>query len=172
MFSNAIKLFFAKRILRNRQLSNKTATDYVRKQVIGVLLNANEVTNINGVLEKIKSEFSSNYKVEFLVYKSEETKTDCSGFYTFSMKDFNVFAGIKSEVVQQFASQEFDFLVNFFKEPELPLLLAANQSKAYNKVGFFNEFELDNVVMIHTEIKDTALFFSTLHKYLILTKLI
>jgi hypothetical protein len=172
MFLNAVKLFFAKRILKIQHLSNKTSTNLAKNRSIGVLMNLDEVANIEGVLDKIKSEFPSDYQIDVLVFKNSVSKKEVLLFKTFSFHDFNIFASSKTAHVTQFIAQDFHVLINYFKKPAVPLLLVAHQSKARTKVGFFDEIQSDNVLMINTDLKEVDLFVTTLKKYLTVTKII
>jgi hypothetical protein len=172
MFLNAIKLFFAKRILRNRQSSNTSSPQGSKNNRIGILINASEVESVEQVILYLKLIFPTSYHVEVLVYTENKQQVFEDHVQSFSLKDLDLFAGFKSNHLQDFANKDFDFLINYYKNPAAPLVLVSHQSKAKMQVGFQADLPLEMILMIDTNPALPEVFFKTLHQYLTLTKLI
>jgi len=172
MFLNAIKLFFAKRLLRNDSISQDSIYRVSKNHTIGILFNAEEAVSIEQILNEFKAIFPNNYKIEALVYSKDKNLKSVEGCISSSLHDFNLFGGVKSENLKDFLNKELDLMVHYYKKPELPLQLIAQLSKAQHHVGFFSETSHHMILMVDTQINQPNVFFKTLYQYLILTKLI
>jgi hypothetical protein len=171
MFLNAIKLFFAKRILRNRQSFKVLNYDSSKNKRLGILISAKEVTSVEQVILYLKLTFP-DFSVETLVFSEDKFDAFEDEVKSFSMKDFNLFAEFNSVEVKEFANQDFDVLINYYKSSCLPLALVSHRSKAKTQVGFLNEFENSMILTIDSQPDLPEVFFKTLHQYLTITKLI
>lgn len=172
MFLNAIKLFFAKRLLRNRQHSYLSNAQLSKSFTLGIVFNENESVEIDVVVQTLKSTFPSNYQIDVLVYANDNYAHPNREFKVFTMQDLNLFGRFKSSVANDFRNKKFDLLIHYYKKTEVPLQLVSKQSKALNQVGFYTESANDMILLVDTQINQPTIFFKTLHQYLILTKLI
>ena len=172
MFLNAIKLFFAKRILRNHQSFKTLNPQGSKNKCIGMVINASEVESVEQVVLYLKLIFPTSYQFEVLVFNEQNIQIVEDNLQNFTMKDFNLFAGFKSNHLIEFTNKEFDFLINYYKNPSASVLLVSHQSKAKLQVGFQADLPLEMILMIDTNPSMPEIFFKTLHQYLTLTKLI
>lgn len=171
MFLNAIKLFFAKRILRNRQSSKVLNLNFAKNKRLGILICESEVESVEQVILYLKLIFS-DYSIDTLVYSEVKIDDYEDDVKTFSMKDLNFLAEFKSVEVQEFVNKDFDILINYYKNTSLPLALVSYRSKANLQVGFSNGLENDMIITIDSQPEIPEVFFKTLHQYLKITKLI
>jgi len=168
---NAIKLFFAKRILRNRQSFKVLNPSVSAGNRMGILISAKEVASVEQVILYLKLIFPE-FSVQTLVYSEDKLNIDEDELQLFSLKDLNLFAEFNSVALKEFTNIDFDILINYHKITSLPLALVSHQSKAKIQVGFPSHYNKDMILTIDTQTDLPEIFFKTLHQYLTISKLI
>ena len=85
---------------------------------------------------------------------------------TFGLKDFNFKGRTELQSINEFVSNEFDLLINYYDVEKPVLLLLTNNSKAKFKVGFSSVDKKLNHLMINTNAENHTVFVHELFRYL------
>ena len=73
---------------------------------------------------------------------------------------------IENKEVLDFINEEFDLLINFYDQRQIPLVIVTHQSKADFKVGFATVDKRLNHFMIDSPMEEYTVFVEELFKYL------
>ena len=148
--------------LRNRVVSQSNS----KVKRIGVLFNAEELTNVP-VFNTLAEGLNINKtNVEVIAFKSQVDKEEKVFSPTYTLKDVGWKGNIKETTLKQFLNVEFDVLISYYKNDTTPLKLLTVASKSKFKVGILETDERINDLIIKTEINDFKTFTSELKKYL------
>ena len=85
---------------------------------------------------------------------------------TFGLKDLNFKCEFTQQAINEFISDEFDLLINYYDEEKPFLLLLTNNSKAKFKVGFSAVDKRLNHLLINIALEDYKGFTHELFRYL------
>ncbi|WP_055446517.1 DUF6913 domain-containing protein [Lacinutrix mariniflava] len=148
--------------LRNRVVSQSNS----KVKRIGVLFNAEELTNVP-VFNTLAEGLNINKtNVEVIAFKSQVDKEEKVFSPTYTLKHLGWKGNIKEATLKQFLNVEFDVLISYYKNDTTPLKLLTVASKSKFKVGILETDERINDLIIKTEINDFKTFTSELKKYL------
>jgi len=111
---------------------------------------------------------SKNLKV--IAYTTDEKADNNFWDECYSFKDFGWRGNIKNIGLQSFIETKFDALISYYEEDILELKLITGMSKAYFKIGLFQEDNRLNDLIIKTSLKEFSVFKYELFKYLTILK--
>lgn len=165
MIKNGIKLSFAKKKIP--ALINETEQEEFSIPIksVSVIFDFRNLKAIN-VLSQLKEKFQieENQFKTLLYTEGHQIPKDYSGL-TYSLKDIDLKAAIKSEELRQFTSESVDLLITFAEPNNTAVHLITAYCKAGIKVGRYRKNEALYNIILQAE-NDVDLFAEELLKYL------
>ncbi len=172
MFLNKIKDFWTKKIIKKRLSTVKHLSSNDSINTIGLIIDESYFNKKDALINELIKNGIQFQNIKLLVFKDKIKKNEVFDYAFFSYKDLSWIASINNQDVNDFISQKFDLLINYYDLEKAPLLVASNLSKASFKVGFSNVDKRLNQFMIDTNAENYIIFIEELFKYLkILNKL-
>lgn len=166
MFLNYIKSFVLNKTLKKRLRNVKDES--LNSPIVRVGLIVDESNNLGTAA--LKQEIISNgileNNIKVIVFRDVLKSKEVYLEPTFGLKNLNLKGGFKQESINEFISEEFDLLINYYNEEKPFLLLLTNSSKAKFKVGFSNIDKRLNHFLINIDPENYKGFTSELFRYL------
>lgn len=152
--------------------ARKAAVNGNKVKTIAVLLNASEYDDFETFKAFFKALDLTSPKHKIIAYTTDN-KLDHNQWDTyFSPKDFGWKGKINNTGLQDFIDENYDVLISYYKEENLPLNLITAASNANLKVGLSRNDERLYDLIIDVMPKDIQTFKKEFKKYLnILNKL-
>jgi len=159
---------FINKLLNARQV----AVSDSKMNVVGVILNSKEFTDIETIKSFFKSVGIQERNIKIITFVEDPKDSNNLWGSYFNPKDLGWKGKIKNTDLQVFVDTKFDVLISYCKENHLELNLITAASKANFKVGLTDEDERLYDLMIDVKPKQFSLFKDELKKYLtVLNKL-
>lgn len=166
MFLNYFKNFYTKKIVKNNLFDVKNSTHNDTITTVGILFDetySNEKATL--VSEIIKNGIDKK-NIKVLSFKDKINKNEVYDYPIYSQSDLNWSGKIDTINVEDFISESFDLLINYYEIEKVPLLAVSHLSKAKFKVGFSTVDNRLHHLIIETNIEKYDIFVSELFKYL------
>ncbi|MAN29281.1 MAG: hypothetical protein CMH15_02400 [Mesonia sp.] len=156
-----LKINSAKKVVEEKLLSRRPKA-IKTMQNIGVIIDAEVLQNLQ--LEDLKKAFQSfSGSVSYIILSEKEIE----GEKVVKKKDLAWKASFKPETAaNEFQQQEFDLLINYFKEVKPELFILSGSTSAKLKTGFSLEEKQLNDLEINVKPEEVSLFTSEVKKYL------
>jgi len=153
-------------ILAKRHVDNSNA----EIKSLGVIIHIDKYDDYESFRELASNLniYSKNLKI--IAYTTEEKADNNFWDECFSFNDFGWRGNIKNMSLQSFIETKFDALISYYEEDILELKLITGMSKAYFKIGLFQEDNRLNDLIIKTSLDDFGVFKNELMKYLSILK--
>ncbi len=166
MFLNYIKSLLVKKTLK-RSLSNVTMDDQKNPiKTVGLLVDESYFFNTNELVKEIVSNGITESDIKVIVYRDVLKKNEVYSYPTFGLKDFNFRGATELQPINEFISDEFDLLINYYDVEKPVLSLLTNNSKAKFKVGFSSTDKRLNHLTISSNTENHKVFTHELFRYL------
>lgn len=166
MFLNYIKSLLVKKTLKN-SLNNVTIDSQespIKK--VGLLVDESCFFNTNELIKEIVSNGITESDIKVIVYRDVLKKNEVYLYPTFGLKDFNFKGRTELQSINEFVSDEFDLLINYYDVEKPVLSLLTNNSKAKFKVGFTSIDKRLNHLTISSNVDNHKVFIHELFRYL------
>lgn len=166
MFLNYVKRFLLKKTLK-KQLQN-VKEESLRSSVmrIGLIIDGSSFLETNALKQEIIRNGIIEDNIKIIAYRDNLKDKEVYPHPTFSLKNLNLECEFTEQGINEFISDEFDLLINYYNEEKPVLLLLTNKSKAKFKVGFSNVDKRLNHLLINIDIEDYKGFIHELFRYL------
>jgi len=112
---------------------------------------------LNGIIED---------NIKIIAYRDNLKDKEVYSHPTFSLKKINLKCEFTDSGINDFISDEFDLLINYYDEEKPILLFVTNNSKAKFKVGFSAVDKRLNHLLINIALADYKGFTQELFRYL------
>ena len=166
MFLIYIKNFLTKKIV-NKSLSNvKLVATASKIKTVGIVFDESYFYEREALVQELIKQGIEEKDIKVLVFKYKIKKNEVFDYPTFCNKDLSWTATFSKSEVVNFATENFDLLINYYDVEKIPLLLLSNESKANFKVGFSAIDKRLNHFMINTNAENYTVFIDELFKYL------
>ena len=132
--------FLGYRARKTQDLSTRQTTDYQRAQRIGVLFQVAEDDSQEDIDRFIKALKQDGKQVEAMTFFHKEQDVQEGYAYPyFTEKDISVLGAFKSEALEVFMNQSFDYLFCISRETSEAFTFIMAKSKAKCRVGKYTE---------------------------------
>ncbi len=159
---NAIK----KGVETHLKKRNSSSSGISNLKTLAILIDASRPVN-KMAIKKLADELGVEAeKLRIIGYKEDNDIEDDRDVVYYNDKSFTVSGSLKSKILQDFITKDYDVLINFYEEEKLELDYLAAASAAKLKVGFSAVDHRINDLIIGTTTNDTNLFTKELKKYL------
>jgi hypothetical protein len=166
MFLNYIKNFLLKKTLKNSLCNVKEESLNAPIARVGLIVDESHFFETTALKQEIISNGISEDNIKVIVYrdslKSKETYLES----TFGLKDLNFKSEFTSKKINDFLSEEFDLLINYYNEEKAFLLLLTHKTEAKFKVGFSSVDKRLNHLLINIDPANYKGFTQELFRYL------
>ncbi len=164
--------------LRNKSILNSIDSQLKKREnyhgvvvlkKLAVLIDARKEVDVFSVVklaDNLGVKSSQLHIMGFKDLKAHVEEQDGGHTHYFDEKMINYTGGFKSTSLNNFVTESYDVLINFYEENHSILNLVAASSKAKFKVGFSSVDNRINDLVIGTPTNNTDLFISELKKYL------
>lgn len=165
MFLKGIKRKSAQKYLI-KQLQEKRVVDQSKIKTIGVLVDATVFTSFPFLIEVAEVFSVPKESIVLLYYHPDKKIAETFTEVIFTDNNLGFNGQLNNTNANEFLTERFDVLLNFYNEDKQLLNLAAVQSKAKYKIGFTGVHEQINDLCVVTELSDIKTFTFELKKYL------
>ena len=166
MFLNYIKNFITKKIIINSLSNVKLLISEHSIKTVGLLIDESYFFEREALVKELLNNKIKESDINVLVFRDNIKKNEVFDYPVFSPNDLSWTAIFKKQEINEFISQDFDLLINYYDTEKVSLLLASHQSKAKFKVGFSSVDKRINHFMITTNAENHTVFIEELFKYL------
>jgi hypothetical protein len=166
MFLNYLKRFLLKKTLK-KQLNN-VKEDFLIAPVtrVGLLVDESNFMETNTLKQEIINNGILENNIKIIVYRDNVKGKEIYLQPTFGVKDLNLKCKFIPNEINEFISEEFDLLVNYYNEEKPFLLLLTNNSKAKFKIGFSTVDARLNHLLINIALENYKGFTKEVFRYL------
>jgi hypothetical protein len=166
MFLNYIKNLLVKKALKKSLHNVKTDGQKNPIKTVGLLVDESYFLKTNDLIKEIVSNGIAESSIKVIVYGDLLKKNEAYSYPAFGLKDFNFKGEVELQSINEFVSEEFDLLINYYDVEKPVLLLLTNNSKAKFKVGFSSIDKRLNHLMITSNAENYKVFIHELFRYL------
>lgn len=166
MFLKFFKNFSAKRILNKSSLHVNTEVSSKPIQKVGLLVDETFFLEKDKLINLLKSNGITENNLTVLAFKKKYKNKEIVPYPHYSKADVSWLGTIENKEALGFISEEFDLLINFYDQRQIPLVIVTHQSKADFKVGFAMVDKRLNHFMIDSPMEEYTVFVEELFKYL------
>ncbi|HEU4791925.1 MAG TPA: hypothetical protein VFS71_19730 [Flavobacterium sp.] len=166
MFLNYIKSFVLNKTVKKRLRNVKGESLNSPIVRVGLIVDESNSLETAALKQEIISNGILENNIKVIVFRDVLKNKEVYLESTFGLKDLNFKGGFKQESINEFISEEFDLLINYYNEEKPFLLLLTNSSKAKFKVGFSNIDKRLNHFLININPENYKGFTSELFRYL------
>jgi hypothetical protein len=166
MFLKFFKNFSAKRILNKSSLNVNTEFSNKPIQKLGLLVDETFFAEKDKVVQLLINNGIEAKNITVLAFKNKYKKKEIVAYPHYSKEDVSWLGTIENKDALNFIAQEFDLLISFYDQKQIPLVIVTHQSKADFKVGFAEVDKRLNHFMINTAMENYTIFVEELFKYL------
>jgi hypothetical protein len=166
MFLNYIKRVLVKKTLKN--CIRNVAMDSQKSPIktVGLLVDESCFLSTNDLIKEIVSNGIAESNIKVITYREHLKKNEVYSYLTFGLKDVSFSGNIELQSINEFVSEEFDLLINYYDVEKPILLLLTNNSMAKFKVGFSSIDKRLNHLMITSNSENYKVFIHELFRYL------
>jgi hypothetical protein len=166
MFLNTIKNFLFKKNLK-KQLNNvKDESLNCPVTRVGLIVDESHFLETNALKQEIISNGISGNNIKIIVYCDNVKDKELYSEPTFGLKDLNLKGEFTQQAINDFISEEFDLLINYYDKEKPFLLLLTHNSKAKFKIGFSVVDKRLNHLLINVALEDYKSFAHESFRYL------
>jgi hypothetical protein len=167
MFLNYIKLFLLKKTLKKQLRNVKGESLNSSDMRIGLIIDESRFLETNALKQEIiQNGIVVEHNIKIIAYRDNLKDKEVYSHPTFSLKNLNLKCEFTGQTINEFISDEFDLLINYYNEEKPILLLLTNKCKAKFKVGFSAVDKRLNHLMINIALEDYKGFTHELFRYL------
>lgn len=166
MFLNYIKNFVLKKTLKKSVRNVQDESLYSPIIKVGLIIDESNFLGTAALKQEIISNGILEKNIKVIVYRDVLKSNEVYLESTFGLKDLNFKSEFTQQPINEFISEEFDLLINYYNEEKLFLLLLTNSSKAKFKVGFSTVDKRLNHFMINIDLDNYKGFITELFRYL------
>jgi len=166
MFLNYIKSFVLNKTLKKRLRNVKDESLNSPIVRVGLIVDESSSLETAALKQEIISNGILENNIKVIVFRDVLKSKEVYLEPTFGLKDLNFKGGFKQESINEFISEEFDLLINYYNEEKPFLLLLTNSSKAKFKVGFSTVDKRLNHFLINIDPENYKGFTNELFRYL------
>jgi hypothetical protein len=166
MFLNYIKNFVLKKTLKKSMRNVQDESLYSPIIKVGLIIDESNFLGTAALKKEIISNGILEKNIKVIVYRDVLKSNEVYLEPTFGLKDLNFKSEFTQQPINEFISEEFDLLINYYNEEKLFLLLLTNSSKAKFKVGFSTVDKRLNHFMINIDLDNYKGFITELFRYL------
>nr|WP_315200228.1 hypothetical protein [uncultured Flavobacterium sp.] len=166
MFLKNIKNFLLRNKLK-KQLYN-VKEESLRGAVlrVGLVVDESRFLKTSSLKQEIVLNGIIEDNVKIIAYRGNLKDKEVYFYPTFSLEKLNLQCEFTQQEVNEFISEEFDLLINYYDEEKPILLHLTNNSKAKFKVGFSTVDKRLNHLLINIAPEDYKGFTYELFRYL------
>ncbi|WP_349293457.1 DUF6913 domain-containing protein [Flavobacterium aestivum] len=135
-------------------------------KTVGLLVDESYFLNTNPLIKEIVSNGIAETDIKVIVYRDVLKKNESYSYTVFGLKDFNFKGVTELQSINEFISDEFDLLINYYDVEKPVLLLLTSKSKAKFKVGFSSIDKRLNHLTISCNTGNHKVFTHELFRYL------
>jgi hypothetical protein len=166
MFLNYIKRVLVKKALKSSIHNVKADSQKSSIKTVGLFVDESHFSNTNDLIKEIVSNGIAESNIKVIAYREYLKKNEVCSHSTFGLKDINFSGSIELQSINEFVSEEFDLLINYYDVERPILLLLTNNSMAKFKVGFSSIDKRLNHLMITSNVENYKVFIHELFRYL------
>lgn len=166
MFLKYIKNYFLLRVIKNNLQNVKNSTSINLIQTVGLLIDESYFFEKDKLIQELVDNGILKNNIKLVLYKDKIKKSDPIIEQTFSSKNLNWRAEITDLALNDFVSEKFDVLINYYDIEKAILLKVTSNSRASFKVGFSTVDKRLNHLMINTNAENYKVFAHELFRYL------
>ena len=166
MFLNYIKNFVLKKILKKslHNVKDESLNSPIIK--VGLIVDESDFLKTTALKQEIISNGISENNIKVIVFRDVLKSKEVYFEPTFGLKDLNFKGEFRQQQINEFLSEKFDLLINYYNEEKPFLSLLTNSSKAKFKVGFSTVDKRLNHFLINIDLDNYKEFTSELFRYL------
>lgn len=166
MFLNYIKGFLLKKNLKKQLRNVKEESLKCPVMRIGLIVDESRFLKTNALKHEIISNGIIEDNIKIIAYRDNLKDKEVYSHPTFSLKNLNLKCDFTKPEINEFISNEFDLLINYYDEEEPILLFLTNNTQAKFKVGFSAVDKRLNHFLINIALEDYKGFTQELFRYL------
>jgi hypothetical protein len=166
MFLNYIKNFLLKKTLKNSLCNVKEESLITPITRVGLIVDESGFLKTAALKQEIILNGISDENIKIIVYRDTLKSKEVYNESTFGLKDLNFKTEFASKILNDFLSQEFDLLINYYNEEKPFLLFLTHKAKAKFKVGFSSVDKRLNHLLINIDPLNYKGFIQELFRYL------
>lgn len=166
MFLNYIKRFLLKKTLKKQLCNVKEESLSCMVTRIGLIVDESSFLETSALRQGIIQNGIVEDNVKIIAYRDNLKDKEVYSYPTFSLESLNLRCEFTKEGINEFISDEFDLLINYYNEEKPVLLFLTNKSKAKFKVGFSAVDKRLNHLLINIAPEDYKGFTHELFRYL------
>jgi hypothetical protein len=166
MFLNYIKNLLVKKALKKSLHNVNTDSQKNPIKTVGLLVDESHFLNANDLIKEVVSNGIAESNIKVIAYREHLKKNEVYLYPTFGLKDIDFRGTIGLQSINEFVSEEFDLLINYYDIEKPILLLLTNNSMAKFKVGFSSIDKRLNHLMITSNVENYKVFIHELFRYL------
>ncbi|PKB18165.1 hypothetical protein [Flavobacterium sp. 5] len=166
MFLNSIKSFLLKKSLKKQLVNLKDESLRTSVIKVGLFVDESNFLETAALKQEIISKGIVDSNIKILVYRDNLISKEVYSEPTFGLKDLNLKNEFTQQAINEFISDDFDLLINYYAEEKPFLLFFTNKSKAKFKVGFSTVDKRLNHLLINIAAEDYKGFTNELFRYL------
>lgn len=166
MFLNYLKSFLLKKTLK-KQLNNVKDDSLIGPVTrVGLIVDESNFLETNALKQELINNGILENNIKIVAYRDDLKGKEVYSHATFGFKDLNLKCEFTPNEINEFISDEFDLLINYYSEEKPILLLLTNKSNAKFKVGFSTVDKRLNHFLINISREDYKGFTHELFRYL------
>ncbi|REG99695.1 DUF6913 domain-containing protein [Flavobacterium aquicola] len=166
MFLNFIKNFLLKKTLKKQLLNVKEESLNSPVVRIGLVVDESRFLETNALKQEIILKGIVEDNIKIIAYRDNLNSKEVFSYSVFSLKDLNLKCEFTQKEINDFISDEFDLLINYYAEEKPFLMLLTHNSKAKFKAGFSTVDQRLNHMLINIALDDYKGFVYELFRYL------
>ena len=166
MFLDYIKSFVIKKTLKKSLCDVKDESLCSPIVRLGLIVDGSNFTETEALKQEIISNGILENNIKVIVFRDVVNSKEIYSGPTFGLKDVNFNSKFTQELINEFLSEEFDLLINYYNEEKPFLLLLTHRSKAKFKAGFSAVDNRLNHFLINIGLEDYKGFTGELFRYL------
>jgi len=166
MFLNSIKNFILKQNLKKTlcNVNDEALNSPIIK--VGLIIDESNFLKTSALKKEIVSNGISENNIKVIVFRDVLKSKEVYSEPTFGLKDLNVKGEFTQQALNEFISEEFDLLINYYDSEKPFLLFLTNSSKSKFKVGFSAVDKRLNHFLISIDPENYKEFIGELFRYL------
>lgn len=166
MFSDYIKRFVLKKALKKTLCNVKDESLNSSIVKVGLIVDESVFLETVALKKEIISAGISEDSLKIIAFRKRLNSNEDFLNPTFSYKDVGFRANFTKQSVNEFLSEEFDLLINYYGDDNPVLEFLTHNTKAKFKVGFSSVDKRLNHFFVNIDLEDYKGFISELFRYL------
>ncbi|WP_432419523.1 DUF6913 domain-containing protein [Flavobacterium aquiphilum] len=166
MFLDYIKSFVLKNTLKKSLFNVKEESLRSAIVKVGLIVDESNFLETAALKQEIVSNGILENNIKVIAFRDNFKSKEEYLNPTFGFKDLDFKSNFTKESINEFLSEEFDLLINYYSEENPILLLLTNRTKAKFKAGFSSVDKRLNHFLINIASDDYKGFVNELFRYL------